>query len=193
MFGTTAGGAKLSQRLAAKVGLTRSGDILGPFHYPSHRGGRAGRNRCRHRRRRPRKRGRSGYRRLALHHRENGLHHPLLLRHRLRAADAGRRAAPPSRPHGGAERRAARHGLHRLRRRPSWSDHGNFRRATLQYGARAGQRQYGRGRFRAARSRVSAHRQGRRGADALGPHRGGGRSVPTRRPAAGRRHLRTRQ
>ena len=38
-----------------------------------------------------------------------------------------------------------------------------------------------------------ARRQGRRGAHALGPYRGRGRSLQARRGAAGRRHLRTRQ
>ena len=44
-------------------------------------------------------------------------------------------------------------------------------------------------RLRAAGPRLSAGRQGRRRADALRPYRGVRRSVPARRPAAGRRAL----
>ena len=51
----------------------------------------------------------------------------------------------------------------------------------------------GAGGFRASGPCLSAHRARGRRADALGPYRGGGRSLPPRRPAAGRRHLRTRQ
>ena len=94
---------------------------------------------------------------------------------------------------GGDERRAARHRLHRLGRYAPRPDHRHFRRAALQHGSRARQRQYGRERFRAPRPCLPAHRQGGRRADALGPYRGGGRSLQARRAAAGRGHLRTRQ
>ena len=59
-----------------------------------------------------------------------------------------------------------------------------------QHGARARQRQQRRRRFRAARPCLSAGRQGRRRADALRPHRGLRRSLPSRRAAAGRRACR---
>ena len=62
-----------------------------------------------------------------------------------------------------------------------------------QHRTRARQPQHGRGRFRPSRPRLPAHRQGWRRAHALGPHGSGRRPVQARRPAAGRRDLRTRQ
>ena len=106
-------------------------------------------------------------------------------------ADDARRSA--SEADGGDERRPARHRLHRLGRHAPRPDHRHFRRAALQHGARARQRQYGRERFRAPRPCVPADRQGRRRADALRPYRGGGGPLQARRAAARRRHLRTRQ
>ena len=89
------------------------------------------------------------------------------------------------------ERRPARHRLHHHRRRPPRPDHRHLGRGAHQHRARAGQRQQRRRRFRPARSRLSAGRQGRRRADALRSHRGLHRSLPARRPAAGRRAVRT--
>ena len=99
-----------------------------------HRSLRPRRNRRRHRRRRSRERGRPDRRRLALHDGEDGLHHPQHLRHRLRAADRGRRAPAAPRPDGGIERGAARHRLHRFGRRQARHDDRHFGRAALQYG-----------------------------------------------------------
>ena len=152
------------------------------------------RDRRRHRRRRPRERGRPHRRGLALHAGEDGLHHPPHLRHRLRAADAPTRRAAcgsirwwPSNdaPLGTAFTVSVdvRHGL----------TTGISAEQRTQHRARARQPQHGRGRFRAARPRLSADRQGRRRAHALRPYRGGGRPLPARRPAAGRRDLRARQ
>ena len=104
-----------------------------------------------------------------------------------------RGAAPAPRPDGRLERRAARHRLHRHGRREARADDRHLRRAALQHGARARQRQHGRGRFRPPRPRLPAHRQGWRRAHALRPHRSGGRSVQARGPAACGRDLRTRQ
>ena len=104
---------------------------------------------------------------------------------------AGRGAAAASRSDGGGERRAARHRLHRLGRCAPRPDHRHFGRGAHQHGARARQPQQRRGRFRAAGPCLSAGRQGRRRAHALRPYRGLRRSLPARRPAAGRRALRT--
>ena len=154
---------------------------------------RARRDRHRHRRRRPRERGRSGHGRWPVHARENGLHHPQLLRHRLCAALGRRGASPASAADGGRKRRAARHRLHRHRRCQTRPDHRHFGRTKSQYRARPRQQQFRRERFRAARPCLSADRARRRRADALRPYRGGGRSLQIGRPAAGRRDLRTRQ
>ena len=67
--------------------------------------------------------------------------------------------------------------------------HRHLGRGAQQYRARARQRQQRRRRFRAARPCLSAGREGRRRADALRPYRGLRRSLPARRPAAGRRAL----
>ena len=158
-----------------------------------HRSLRPGRNRCRHRRRRSRERGRPDRRGLALHDGEDGLHHPQHLRHRLRAADRGRRAPIAPRSDGGFERGAAWHRLHRFGRRQTRHDDRHFCRAALQHRACARERQHGRERFRSPGPCVPAGRQGRRRPDALGPYRSRRRSLQARRAAPGRGDLRTRQ
>ena len=70
---------------------------------------------------------------------------------------------------------------------PPRPHHRHLGRGAQQHGARARQRQQRRRRFRAPRPRLSAGRQGGRRADALRPYRGLRRSLPARRPAAGRR------
>ena len=72
------------------------------------------------------------------------------------SADEAQAAA--SRSDGGAQRRAARHRLHRLGRRAPRADHRHLGRGAHQHRARARQRQQRRRRFRAARPRLSAGR-----------------------------------
>ena len=88
---------------------------------------------------------------------------------------------------------AAHHRLHRQRRFQARHHHRHFGRRPHADRAQPRQRQCRRLRFRAPRPHLPADRPRRRRADALRPYRSRRRSLQARRPAAGRRHLRTGQ
>ena len=100
-------------------------------------------------------------------------------------------ATAAARADGDRERRPARHRLHRDGRRAPRAHHRHLGRGAHQHRARARQWQQRPGRFRAPRPRVPADRARGRRADAFGPYRGLHRSLPARRPAGGRRAVRT--
>ena len=152
------------------------------------------RDRRRHRRRRSRERGRPDPRRRPRDAGEARLHRPPHHRHRLRADAARRRrgacASPPMVADNDAPLGTAftvsvdfRHGL---TTGISAEERCNTVRALANPQCR-------RRRFRPPRPRLPADRPRGRRAHALRPHRGGGRSLPARRPDAGRRARRARQ
>ena len=158
-----------------------------------HRGDRARRDRGREGRRRQGERRRPRLCGFPLHDREDGLHHPELLRHRVCPDDRRAGAPAPPHAHGGRERCPARDGLHGDGRRAARLDDRHIGRAAQRHVPGVGQRQYGTLRFRAAGSCLSADRARRRGSHAVGPHGSRRRPLPTRRSTPGRGHLRTGQ
>ena len=159
----------------------------------SHARLRSRRNRRRHGRRRPRERRRPDRRSRPLHARENGLHRTPHIGHRVRANAARGGQASQPRAYGRGERRAAQHRLHRQRRLQARHHHRHFGRRPHADRAQPRQWQCRRLRLRASRPYLPAGRPRGRRADALRPYGGRCRPLQARRPAAGRRHLRTGQ